>query len=647
MAENKPFKVDRSTLPPNARTLFNPENCFAKGELVPGESGKPVLAGKCQVVQFGKNHTGNNCMFVCQTDFSEVFQRERSVLASFVFDHQGRVIDLYFGNSAATPSWRTHVDDGTRASFGYLPPPTQSSSIRGYSDLSPAEKAEVDAIHETLKTTGSKMTQGERMELLEKKSKIMNPVRLEPKKAKDWGCTRVLKGPFDVVGCQRQHSASLVEGFPFVSCVEVHADFDQKWRMSPEDERKIQPYFEYIPLTKMFRQGSSAREYYDMETLGNTFGSPGYDSFVVLSSNGTISPIETRTDQRPRPIPIPLRLSVSNPETRKKFELELKKGHESVRSEMGALEWLEMHPLVFPGGPIDETFADRAFGWVHELSMQFKAPAVSLSSDDLVRMMESSLSRQTGLKDSAKASTPAMFSPAMRESIFAAMATQPRLAKQVATSCKCTPTKHDPMCRNQFCPVRYARVSRFRFEWPRLRIESGPPELVIMLADQIVANQEKERTKKLAAEVAEATRVKDAAAKKVAEDAKRERKNELARQATALRKKAAEEAKASGVPTAPLRGRRATAALVAPLASAEPVESSLGASALGASALGASAASDVAPARGRKRVPESAAPAAPASAAPASAGPAAPASAASRKKRKGGSKSKSKRRVRK
>ena len=93
MAET-PFKLNRSTLPPNARPLFNTENCFAKGELVPGESGKPVLAGKCKVVQFGKTHTGNDCMFVCQADFSEVFQRERPVLAFFVFDHQGRVIDL-------------------------------------------------------------------------------------------------------------------------------------------------------------------------------------------------------------------------------------------------------------------------------------------------------------------------------------------------------------------------------------------------------------------------------------------------------------------------------------------------------------------------------------------------------------------------
>jgi hypothetical protein len=74
-------------------------------------------------MQFGKNHTGNDCMFVCQADFPD--KSYRPVLASVVFDHQGRVIDSYFGNSDATPSWRSNVPDGTRASFGYLPPPPQ------------------------------------------------------------------------------------------------------------------------------------------------------------------------------------------------------------------------------------------------------------------------------------------------------------------------------------------------------------------------------------------------------------------------------------------------------------------------------------------------------------------------------------------
>ena len=149
MEENKPFRVNRSALPTDdARQMFNTENCFAKGELTMGADNKSRLAGNCQVVQFGKNRNGNSCMFVCQADFSEVEQKERPVLASFVFDQMGRVIDLHYGNSAATPEWKTHVDDGTRASFGFLPPPSQPqpSSVRGYSDLSPVEKAKVDAV---------------------------------------------------------------------------------------------------------------------------------------------------------------------------------------------------------------------------------------------------------------------------------------------------------------------------------------------------------------------------------------------------------------------------------------------------------------------------------------------------------------------
>jgi hypothetical protein len=109
MSDTGSVQVNRDALPPNARTLFNPKNCFAKGELKV-DGGKPVLAEKCKVMQLGKNSSGNDCIFFCQADFSKVVQSEPPVLASFVFDHLGRVIDLYYGNSAATPSWRTHVD---------------------------------------------------------------------------------------------------------------------------------------------------------------------------------------------------------------------------------------------------------------------------------------------------------------------------------------------------------------------------------------------------------------------------------------------------------------------------------------------------------------------------------------------------------
>jgi hypothetical protein len=581
---NEPFRVNRSALPTaDARQMFNTENCFAKGVLVPGERSKPRLAGNCQVVQFGKNSSGNDCMFACQADFSEVEQKERPVLASFVFDHLGRVIDLYYGNSEATPSWRTNVHNGTRASFGFLPQPSQT-----------------------------------------------------PK----WGCTRVLKGPLDFIGCQRQYSAPLVEGVPFVSCVEVSADFDKKLFMSPQDERNVTPYFEHVPLAGTSKYGSSSREYYDTETFANTCGNLGHDSFVVLHPNGRTSTLETRQGSCPHPKPIPPRLSVSNPETRKQFEVELKNGHKSALLEIPALNWLETHPLVFPRGPIDETFADAAFGWVHDFSMRFKAPAVSLSSAALATMMESSLLRQSGLPNSAKASTLAMFAPAMRNDLFASLATTTRPAKPIATSCNCTPTKHEPMCKNRFCQFRYASVQRFSFEWPMRRIVSGPPELVILLADQIVESQDVERSKKLAAEVAEATRKADAAkkaaddAKKAADaDAKRAEKNAAAREATVLRKEAAAAAKASGVATATpsLRGRRA---MILVASSAAPVASS--AAPVASSAAPVASSASAAPAAQKRKTSASAS----ASAAPPS---------ESRKKKKGGSKSKSKskRRVRK
>ena len=167
MADEPPFRVNRSALPLMVQTLFNPEHCFARGGLTMGANGKPVLTGNCQVVQFGKNHTGNNCMFVCQTDFTK---GERPVLASFVFDHMGRVIELYYGNSAATPAWRTHVDDGTRASFGYLPPPSLESLLNTFWLLQIDSK--IKKINQQLKQHHSSMTDAANRELHGKKKNL-------------------------------------------------------------------------------------------------------------------------------------------------------------------------------------------------------------------------------------------------------------------------------------------------------------------------------------------------------------------------------------------------------------------------------------------------------------------------------------------
>ena len=616
---NKPFRVNRSALPTeDARKMFNPVNCFAKGELTMGADEKPRLAGDCQVVQFGKNRNGNNCMFVCQADFSEV-QREHPVLASFVFDHMGRVIDLYYGNSVATPTWRTNVCDGTRASFGFLPPPPPPQQPQ----IMPMFSYRMNKINDQLKQNAKNMSKDEIDALLRKRNKLKEEYEAEAaeaaKKAKTardaydellknprWGCARVLKGPLDFIGCQREDrwssSVSLVEGVQYVSCVEVSADFDNQFDTSPENLPKIKPYFEHIPLTGTSRYGASGRYYYNPGGLSpeNQFGNTGFQSFVVMDSNGT-SMIETRQGSCSRPEPIPPRLSVSKPETRQKFEVELRKRHASVRTEMAALKWLEMNPLVFPEGPIDETFADVSFRWVHDFSMKFKAPAVSLSSDALAKMMERTLQQQRVLPGSTQTFRPAMVAPAMRQSIFSAIATGSPPYRQPVTSCKCTPTNHNPTCKNRFCKYRYASVQCFSFEWPIRRIVSEPPDFVRLLAEQIFESQDGERKKKLAAEVAE-TKRKAAADKKAAE--------------ATLRKAEAAAAKASGVPPAQpasLRSRRAPSASAAPVVASSAVASS-------ASAEPAS----------RKRKPASAA-----------------SQSESSKKTKGGSKSKSKRRVRK
>ena len=591
---NKPFRVNRSALPTeDARKMFNPVNCFAKGELTMGADEKPRLAGNCQVVQFGKNRNGNNCMFVCQADFSEV-QREHPVLASFVFDHMGRVIDLYYGNSVATPTWRTNVCDGTRASFGFLPPPPPPQQPQ----IMPMFSYRMNKINDQLKQNAKNMSKDEIDALLRKKNKLKEEYEAEAaeaaknaKTARDaydellknprWGCARVLKGPLEFIGCQRNvdrwsSSASLVEGVPYVSCVEVSADFDNQFDTSPENLPKIKPYFEHIPLTETSRYGAIGREYYDSMGFENRFGNTGFQSFLVMDSNGT-SMIETRQGSCSRPEPIPPRLSVSKPETRQKFEVELRKGRGSVQKEMAALKWLEieMHQLVFPEGPIDETFADVSFRWVHDFSMKFKAPAVSLSSDALAKMMERTLQQQRVLPGSTQTFAPAMVAPAMRQSIFSAIATGSPLYKQPVTSCKCTPTNHNPTCKNRFCKYRYASVQCFSFEWPIRRIVSEPPEFVRLLAEQIFESQDGERRKKLAAEVAETKRKAAADAKKAAADAKREEKKEEA----TLRKAEAAAAKASGVLPASLRSRRAPSASAAPVASSAVASSAVASSA--------------------------------------------------------------------
>jgi hypothetical protein len=554
MADEKPFKINRSALPTeSARQLFNTENCFARGELTMAH-GKPVLTGECQVVQFGRNSRGNNCMVVCQTDFSIWNNQQSPVLASFVFDHQGRAIEFYFGNSVMVPTFRTKVHNGTRASFGFQPPPPPPQLKPPQPNASWLSR--IREINEELRHHHNEMSKEKKTNFNTEKRELISMLEKEEadaleaaKAARDaydeliktqrWGCTSVLKGPLEFVGCQR--------GSQYVSCVEVSADFNQQLDTSPENLPNIKPYFKYDPVTKISTVGASATEYYDGYGFGNVGGNQGFQSFVVSDSNGRISTMETRQGSCPYPKPIPERLRASFPETNKKFKLMLMKGNASLRSEMKALKWLadEETRLEFPT-EIDSTFAARAFVWVHELSTKFEVPRVlSLSDAALTKM----------IKSTTKASVAAMHSPAMRESLLAEMTKLPIGPKPIFKSCECNPMRHNPNCPNTLCPFRHARLEELGFVWPRLHFASGEPGARQALEDEIsgatraeAAASEAKHKVLAAASEAKHKALAAAVAKQQAADANQEERNSRARKATALRKASAAAASSSAAP---------------------------------------------------------------------------------------------------
>ena len=647
MADEPTFsviRVNRSALPPSVQPLFNPKNCFAKGALVL-ESGKPVLTGNCQVMQFGKNHAGNNCIFLCQADFLD--KSYRPVVASFVFDHQGKVINFHFGNSAATPSHVTHVDDGTGASFGYLPPPPPPQLQPHQPDSTVLSR--IAAINDRLKMFHKSMEKAEIAKLNSDKHYLKVRLDKEAAEAKQaaqathaaalkehaellqnprWGCTSVLKGPLDLFGCQRRdvrdHSVSLVDGYPYVECVTVSAGFDAKFDTSPQEIVKITPYFKYDPLTGNTMYGASGSQFYDGYGFGNRFGAQGFQSFVVSDPNdGSFRPTETRQGSCPYPdeTPVPPTLSALNPTTRKEWERRLRKCNESLRDQMKALEWLAENPLVFPTGPIDSAFADAAFGWVRELSIKFQPSRLSLSSAAMAKMLASR----------THASIAAMHPSAMRQVLFERLMAQPSRARPLINSCDCTPMNHNPRCLNHLCPFKHTRLARLQFEWPPLDFASGDPAARLALENEIL---EAARASSVAA-TAKQKAAEAAAEKQRAANDTRDAKNARARQATALRKEAAAAAKASAA---------LASAEVAPAVASRKRKTSAGPASASAAAAAASAAAAAPWSMNTERSNDS-------SPGPASAGPAAPASTSSRKKKKGGakskSKSKSKRRLRK
>ena len=661
MADEPPFRVNRSALPPSVQTLFNPKNCFALGELTMVEGKKPVLTGDCQVVQFGKNHTGNDCLFLCQwEDFPD--KSYRPVLVSVEFDHRdhrGRPINIYFGNGSETPSRRSNVPDGTRASFGYLPPPPPPQLQPHHPDSTVLSR--IAAINDRLKMFHKSMEKAEIAKLNSDKHYLKVRLDKEAAEAKQaaldthaaaldtyaallksprWGCTSVLKGPLEFIGCQQRglhHSVSLVEGFPYVECVTAEAGFDAKFDMSPQEIVKITPYFKYDPLTGNTMYGATGRQFYDGYGFGNRFGAQGFQSFVVSDPNdGSFRPTETRQGSCPYPeeTPVPPKLSALNPNTQVEWIRRLRKGNESLRDQMKALEWLETNPLVFPTGPIDSAFAARAFGWVRELSIKFQPSRLSLSSAAMANMLASRI----------HASPAAMHQSAMRAELFKGLTAQPVGSigvRPLINTCNCTPMNRNPRCLNHLCPFKHTMLARLQFEWPIFELlDSGDPAARLALESEILGAA----AAASAAATAKQQAAEAAAEKLRADDVKRHEKNARARLATAQKRLAAS-AKTSAalastevapdvVSSASRKGK--TSAAAAP-ASAGPASAS--------AASPAAAQWDMNTERSNDSSPGPAS----ASAGPASAASAAPASAASRKKRKGGvkSKSKSKRRLRK
>ena len=555
----------------------------------------PVLTGNCQVMQFGKNHTGNDCMFVCQYSDESSY---RPVLASFVFNREGRVIDSYFGNSDATPSWETHINDGTRASFGYLPPPPPPQLQLQPHQPDSTVLSRIAAINDRLKMFHKSMEKAEIAKLNSDKHYLKVRLDKEAAEAKQaaldthaaalkthaellqtprWGCTQVLKGPLKFIGCERT-------GYPCVECVTTSAGFDAKLDTSPQEIVKITPYFKYDPVTGTTRYGASGMQFYDSSTPNNRFGAQGFQSFVVSDPNdGSFRPTETRQGSCPYPneTPVPPTLSALNPTTQHEWEQRLREGNESLRDQMKALNWLETNRLVFPIGPINSAFAHEAVGWVRNLSIKFQPNRLSLPSDAMHKMLASS----------THASIAAMNSSAMKAELFKRLTAQPFGSigvRPLINTCNCTPMNRNPRCLNHLCQFKNTRLARLQFEWPTFELlDSDDPAARSALESEILgaaASEARAATaKQQAAEAAEEQRR--------AADAAREAKNARARAATALRKEAAASASRAAL---------------------------------------ASSLSDVAPARGTKRAPESAASARPASASTTS------------KKKKGGSKTKTK-----
>ena len=540
--ENQPFKVHGCDFPTNTmRAFFNTKNCFAQGNYAVIAGGHIALDGDCRIVQFGTNPQGKHCMFVLDGNVSHSDPNPMMVAMSFQFDDMGRVDDVRFGNG----SWMQianaiNLPNGTHASFGFL-----SLKPRAYNELNTEEKAKVDAIDGRLQTEGSTLTKRDMEELQLAKKNIMNPPT--------WGCTRVLKGSFDFVGCEH-HTMPGNRSFR-VPCVQASRNLDETEtyaRTSDETYARTSVFFEH-------KFGGVSRYGANRFPIGFFVYSKPY------SKPGTIA----ATSDLPQ-------------EHILKMETKLKEYEASLQMDKLALRWLALTPLKFPTGDITQTFVNDAFEWVNELSMQFKKPYVSA-----VHPMH-------------QHRPPQALAPGFAKFAFRKMLLHPPGSEGLKEimPCKCTQTTHDPICKNRICPW-YVAFESGRFVWPSFEFHPNPDQddLIETKKKQIKEGQiQKQRnldaeTARMAAMMAEreaSAEAARAAAKSekaaVAAAARAAAKLEKEKEKASAAQASAAQAQASAAPGTSSRPRRLTANAAAVVAAAVVAPASNRASSISASA---------------------------------------------------------------
>ena len=512
-----PFKVHGCDFPTNSmRAFFNTKNCFAQGNYAVIAGGHIALDGDCRIVQFGINpQQGKHCVFALDVNVSPSDPNPMMVAMSFQFDDMGRVDDVRFGNGSWIPNVNSiNMPNGTQASFGHLP-----VNSRAYGALNTEEKAKVDAIGSRLQKEASTLTNSDREELQLAKTNIMQP-------PPTWGCIRVLKGSFDFIGCE-QHTMPGNRSFrvPCVRSINLN-----------ETERG---FFEH-KFGGVSRYGTNQHE---AAGVGLFVYSKPYGTMTTPAATSAISNENRRSElaQKDRTI----------------IEAILKEHEASLQMDKMALRWLALHPLKFPPGDITQPFVNHAFEWVNELSMQFKKPYVS------------------ALNPRFPNRTPQALAPGMSRHVFELLTAMPTESRHLnpVMPCKCTPTKHDPICKNRICPW-YVAFESGRFVWPPFEFHpnAAQDDLMEMKKKQIEERQMQNQMdldaetammakREAAAEAAKSEREALAAAARAAE------KSEKAA-AARLEKEKASAAQASAAPGTSSRPRRLTANAAAVVAAA-------------------------------------------------------------------------------